>query len=389
MNPKRTHKNIWLLGLASLLNDISSEIIAPILPIIIKNLGGSGISIGLIGGVRDGLTHLLNLVFGILSDHHKKRNPFVFLGYLTSALFKGLFMFAQSWQHILLFVGLERIGKSIRTSPRDVIVAQSMPNAVGKSLGIISSFDNVGGTIGSIIIFLLLWLYKFDLNLLIILATSFSLLALIPLIFVTEPKPATITGDPVTWGPLPKAVKTFAIINSIFHFGGVNYMFLTLRVHDFSSIFSPIQNALLMYISFNAVHALCAAPFGILIDSLSRRICVIAGYLLYGLVMAGFCFAQTPPQFWFLFIAYGAALALTDTSQRAFAIELAPSSRQGTSIGMVYASIGIAQITGGTLCGFIWEYAAHEYIFMISVLAVAISTILLLFYKPTAKNLAQ
>jgi MFS family permease len=389
MNPKRTHKNIWLFGLSSLLNDISSEIIAPILPVIIKNLGGSGISIGLIGGVRDGLTHFLKLAFGVLSDHQNKRKPFVFLGYLTSAIFKGLFIFAQSWQHILLFVGLERIGKSIRTSPRDVIVAQSMPNAVGKSLGIIRSFDNIGATIGSIIIFLLLWLWKFDLKMIVILATSISLLALIPLIFVSEPKLIITTGQPVAWEALAREIKMFAIINSIFHLGGINYMFLTLRVHDFSAIFSPLHNALLMYISFNVMHALCAAPFGIIIDSLSPRICVIAGYLFYGIVMAGFWFAQTPPQFWFLFITYGAALALTDTSQRAFAIELAPARRQGTSIGMVYASMGMAQIIGSTLCGFIWEYLAHEYIFIISILTVTISTTMLLLYKPKAKNPAQ
>ena len=389
MKQKPVHKNIWLLGIASLLNDISSEIIAPILPVIIKSLGGRGVSIGVIGGVRDGLTHLLKFVFGALSDHQNRRKPFVFIGYFFSALFKGALVLAQSWQHILLFVGLERIGKSIRTSPRDVIAAQSMPNSIGKSLGIIRSFDNIGATIGSIIIFLMLWLYKFDLEYIVVLATSIAMLALIPLLFVQEPKPKTQELVSMSWGPLPRDLKKFAFINSLFHFGSISYMFLTLRVHDFSTIFAPIHNALLMYISFNVVHALCAAPFGIIIDFCSRKHCVIAGYIIYGLVMVGFLLAQTPPQFWLLFLTYGIALALTDTSQRAFALELAPINRQGTSIGMTYAGMGVAQIIGGTVCGITWEYLAHEYVFCISIFTTALSVILLIFYKPTLNNHAQ
>ncbi|MBM3887092.1 MFS transporter, partial [Candidatus Dependentiae bacterium] len=383
MNPKRTHKNIWLLGIASLLNDVSSEIIAPILPLIIKNIGGNGISIGLIGGIRDGLTHLLKLAFGMLSDHKNTRKPFIFTGYLISALFKGALILAQTWQHILLFVGLDRLGKSIRTSPRDVIVAQSTPHCVGTSLGIIRSFDNIGATIGSAIVFLLLWLYKLDLNVIVFLATSIALLALIPLAFVTEPTHDNASEKFPFSKTTPTTVKYFALINSIFHFGSINYMFLTLRVHDCTTIFSPVQNALLMYISFNLMHALCAAPFGKIIDVLKPRSCVIVGYILYGLVMGGFWYAQTPMEFWILFILYGATLALTDTSQRAFAIELAPARRQGTSIGMVYASMGIAQITGGIASGYIWEHMAHEHIFVISMCTAAISTLWLLLYKPT------
>jgi MFS family permease len=385
---KPIHKNVWLLGLVSLLNDISSEIIAPILPILIKNLGGSGVSIGLISGVRDGLTRLLKLVFGALSDHHNKRKPFVVAGYFISACFKGILLFAQSWHHILLFVGLERIGKGIRTSPRDVILAQSTPKSIAKSLGIVRSFDNIGASIGSIIIFLLLWLYKFDLKLIVALATGIALTALIPLFFVEEPKPQS-ADEPHEWGPLPATVKRFAFINSIFHFGAISYMFLTLRVHDFSSIFSPVQNALLMYTTFNLIHALCAAPLGTIIDALNQRVCVISGYILYGLVMMGFWLAKTPPQFWILFMAYGVALALTDTSQRAFAITLSPTRRQGTSVGMVYASMGIAQITGGALCGCIWEYGAHEYIFILSIAAATVSALLLTFFSAPSPARAQ
>lgn len=386
--PKKLPKNIWLLGLVSLLNDISSEIIAPILPLLIKNLGGTGISIGIIGGVRDGLTHLLKFVFGFLSDRYNKRKPFVFLGYLISALFKGALVLAQSWQHILLFIGLERVGKGVRTSPRDVIIAQSTPSSVAKSLGIVLSLDTIGAVIGSVLVFMLIWLYKLDLKTIVLLAAIIAIFALIPLAFVEEPAKNS-TDSTATWGPLPGIVRNFSVINSIFHLGSIGYMFLVLRVHDFSSVFSPVQNALLMYITFNLIHALCAAPFGVIIDMACKKKCVMTGYVLYGLTMAGFWLAKTPLQLWILFMIYGAALALTDTSQRAYAIELSPVRRQGTSIGMVYASMGITQITGGVLCGFIWEYTTHEYIFILSIATATISALLLWNMEAKANTPAQ
>lgn len=375
-----TPKNIWLLGLVSLLNDISSEIIAPMLPLLIKNFGGTGISIGLIGGTRDGLTHLIKFFFGILSDHHNKRKPYVFLGYAISAAFKGALILAQSWQHILLFISLERLGKGIRTSPRDVIVAQATPKSVAKSLGLIRSFDTIGATIGSVTIFLLTWLFKPDMKLLVILATCIAFTALIPLFFIEEPP--RISPEKAPWQPLPLETKQFAAINSIFHLGSISYMFLVLRVHDFSNVLAPFQNALLMYITFNIVHALCATPFGIIIDSLNKRICVLAGYILHGIVMFGFLLAQNPIHFWLLFMLYGAVLALTDTSQRSLALFLAPIRRQGSAVGMIYASMGIAQILGGCLIGCIWEYLAHEYIFFVSLSTTIVSTALLLFFNP-------
>lgn len=389
MPPKNPlQKNILLLGLVSLLNDISSEIIAPLLPFIIKNLGGSGIAIGIIGGAREGLTHILKLVFGLLSDRRNSRKPFVFIGYLVSALFKGALFFAQAWQHVFACVGLERIGKGIRTSARDVIIAQSTPTTIAKSLGLVRSFDNIGATIGALIVFGLIWLYKLDTQFIILIATGIALTALFPLFFVEEPRQANSLDAPA-WGPVPLEVKNFAIINSIFHLGSISYMFLTLRVHDFSGVFSPIQNTLIMYITFNIIHALCAAPFGMIIDHFNKKNCVLTGYIAHGIVMFGFLIAKTPIQFWVLFMAYGASLALTDISQRTLAINLAPARRQGTAIGVVYAAIGIAQIAGSSLCGLIWEYSAHEYIFLIGITTAGVSTLLLKFSSITLHNPAQ
>jgi MFS family permease len=225
-------------------------------------------------------------------------------------------------------------------------------------------------------------------NIIIIIATCIAITALIPLFFVEEPT-KNHTEDALIWGPIPTELKRFAFINSIFHLGSISYMFLTLRVHDFAGIFSPIQNALLMYITFNIIHAICATPFGSIIDCFNKKNCVLVGYLTHGLVMLGFLLAKTPVQFWMLFMAYGASLALTDISQRTLAINLAPVRRQGTAIGLVYAAIGISQIAGSTFCGFVWEYTAHEYIFFLGIVTTIVSTGLLFISSITIHSPAQ
>ena len=126
--------NIILLGIVSFLNDASSEMIIPILPLFIASLGGTGLIIGLIGGIRDSLPSLLKVVCGYWSDKTGKRKIFVFSGYLTSALFKLFLSFSTIWHHVLVFGGLERVGKGVRTAPRDAIIADSMPEKRGKGV---------------------------------------------------------------------------------------------------------------------------------------------------------------------------------------------------------------------------------------------------------------
>ena len=148
--------NIILLGIVSFLNDASSEMIMPILPLFITSLGGTALIIGLVGGIRDSISSLLKVVFGYWSDKTGKRKIFVFSGYLTSALFKLLLSFSTIWHHVLIFSGLERVGKGIRTAPRDAIIADSMPKKRGKGFGIHRSLDTAGAILGSVIAFLLI-----------------------------------------------------------------------------------------------------------------------------------------------------------------------------------------------------------------------------------------
>ena len=167
--------NVILLGIISFLNDMSSEMITPILPMFISSLGGTGLIIGLVGGVRDSISSLLKVFSGYLSDKTGRRKVFIFSGYLTSSIFKIVLALAQTWQQILIFIGLERIGKGIRTASIESIIADSMPNQRGKGFGIHRAFDTTGAIIGSCIVFFLFWYLNFEFRSIILIAAILAL----------------------------------------------------------------------------------------------------------------------------------------------------------------------------------------------------------------------
>ncbi len=176
--------NVVLLGLASLLNDLSSEMITPILPFFIKSLGGTGIVIGIIGGLRDSVANILKIFSGYLSDKTGKIKIFVQTGYLTSALFKVLISMSVSWQQLMIFSSLERTGKGLRDAPRDALLARYAKNQRGKIFGFHKTLDTCGAILGSITVFILFWIFKFEYKLIISIASVVAFLSLIPLYFV-------------------------------------------------------------------------------------------------------------------------------------------------------------------------------------------------------------
>ena len=165
-------RNIVLLGVVSFLNDISSEMIIPILPLFITSLGGAGLIVGLIGGLQDSISSILKVLSGYWSDRTGKRKIFVFGGYLASAVFKLLLACARIWQHILLFASFERVGKGLRTAPRDAIIADSMPEARGEGFGIHRAFDTLGAIVGGVAALILFWFLEFGFTSIILFAAD-------------------------------------------------------------------------------------------------------------------------------------------------------------------------------------------------------------------------
>lgn len=374
--------NIILLGMVSFLNDLSSEMIMPILPMFITALGGTGLVVGLIGGLRDSISSILNVLCGFWSDKTGKRKIFVFSGYLTSSIFKLFLAFSKIWQHILVFAGLERVGKGLRTAPRDAILADSMPKERGKGFGIHRALDTSGAIAGSIVVFLLFWFLGFDFKSIIFFAAIIAFLSLVPLHFVKEGKkePQDITLK-IGFKKLPKSLKLFILISGIFALANFSYMFFILRAQEFFIGKLSIGAPILLYILFNIFYAAFAIPFGALSDKIGRGKVIIFGYLLFSLTSLGFVFFNSLIAFIVLFALYGIVYAIIDGNQRAYVSDLSSQELRATALGTFHTTIGLIALPASLIAGFLWQNIAPNITFIYGSVVSIISVVLFIVFR--------
>ena len=353
---KSISANILLLGIVSFLNDLSSEMIMPILPMFITALGGTGLVIGLIGGLRDSISSILKVLCGYRSDKTGKRKIFVSFGYLISSIFKLFLAFSKTWQHILIFTGLERVGKGLRTAPRDAIIADSMPQKRGKGFGIHRTMDTLGAIGGSIVVFLLFWFLNFNFKTIIFIAAIIAFTSLIPLYFVKERKrKAQNINLKIGLKNLPRTLKLFILISSIFALANFSYMFFILRAQEFFTGKLSVGAPILLYVLFNIFYAVFAIPFGTLSDKIGREKVIVFGYLLFSLTSLGFAFANSLTAFVILFALYGMVYAIVDGNQRAFVSDLSSGELRATAIGAFHTITGLATLPASLIAGFLWQ----------------------------------
>jgi len=365
------YKNVLLLGLTSLLNDISSEMVLPVLPLLIERLGGTGIAIGIIGGLRESFADLLKAVFGYWSDRVGKRKEFVYAGYIATMVFKFFLYLATAWYQILIFIGLERIGKGLRTAPRDAIIVQSMPDRVGTGFGIHRACDTLGALIGSALAAYLVWKWHVGLSTIIFWAFIVALFAVIPLYWVKDEPvqqplvstPNQVPAEKPSLFVFTPQLIVFMAIASFFSLANVSYMFCMLHVSDAFSISHPVAMPMVLYAIFNTVYTIAAIPLGFLSDTIGRQRVIIAGYGLFAVTMFSFVVAYSLIGFVISFMLYGLALAAVKVSNKAYVADLSLPVFRSTALGTFEATTGIATIFAGLLIGVMWEYVGHVAVF--------------------------
>jgi len=351
---KDSKKNIFLLGLVSLLNDISSEIIQPILPLFITSLGGGSMVVGLIGGISDGLPSILKVFSGYWSDHMGQRKPLVVMGYGLSALSKLFLPFSTLWQHVFLLKTLERCGKGIRSAPRDAMISESADkNLRGRGFGLHRSMDTFGAVAGSLLAYLL-WQGGLDFRSIFLIAGIFAVLALAPFGLVKESFRRPQANLDLCLSGLSPELKKFIAVACLFAAGNISYMFFILRAQDFFSGAMSIGAPLLLYALFNLVYAILAFPVGAWSDRLGRKKVLTLGYGLFALVALGFAAASSWTWMVLLFMLYGLVFALVDGSERAFIADLSYASTRCTSLGIYHGAVGVSAIFSGLAAGFLW-----------------------------------
>lgn len=374
--------NVILLGVVSFLNDFSSEMIIPILPMFIKTLGGTGLVIGLVGGFRDSISSILKVLCGYLSDITGRRKIFVYSGYLTSSLFKLSLGLSKTCGYAAVFASAERIGKGLRTAARDAIIAESMATQRGKGFGIHRALDTSGAICGSIAVFLLFWFFNLGFNLIIFSASIIGFLSLIPLHFVKEhkrqPREAALGTGPKS---LPASLKLFILISIVFALGNFSYMFFVIRAQQFFASRLSVAGPILLYTLFNIFYAGFAVPLGAISDRIGRAKVIVFGYLLFALTSAGFAFISSLPAFIALFALYGVSRAALEANQRAYVADLSPDNTRATVLGTFHTGVGLAALPANLVAGFLWQSIAPEMVFIYGSMLSFVSIVLFIAFS--------
>jgi len=319
-------------------------------------LGGNGFIVGLVGGLRESISNFLKVLGGYWSDKFGKRKIFVFSGYSISAFFKFLLSFSTHWTHVLSFSSLERIGKGVRTAPRDALIAESMPKEKGKGFGIHRALDTGGAILGSILVILLFWQLNLNFNQIILIASLIAFISLFPFYWVKEiPSKKSLKSFKLAFKKLSFDLRMFILISTLFSLSNFTYMFFILRVQQLFSGKLSILLPLFLYLIFNIFYASFSIPSGILSDRIGRRKVIRTGYLLFSLVCLGFVFANSFLFFLLLFSFYGIVYALVNGNQRAYVSDLSSPNLKATSLGIFHTLNGIAMLCSSLIAGILWQ----------------------------------
>lgn len=350
-------RNVIVLGLVSLFTDISSEMLYPVIPLFLTTVLQAPMSaIGLIEGIAESTASLLKVVSGWLSDRLKHRRPFVVAGYALSALSKPLLALAGSWHLVLGSRIVDRIGKGIRTSPRDALIAASCDaGSRGKAFGLHRAMDTTGAVIGPLLALLLLSL-GLGYRTMFLLAFVPAALGVTVLMFIREaPRAVPAEGDsvlPDVKMRLSPDLLRFIMAYAVFAAGNSSDVFLLLRAKD---IGLSTNGVLLTYVFYNAVYAVAAAPAGWLSDKLSRTALLVGGLMVFALVYVGFALATETWMIWPLFALYGFYGAATEGVSKALVADLSPDAGRGTAMGIMHTVTGLFAFVASVAAGQLWS----------------------------------
>lgn len=352
------HRNVFSLGLVSFFTDVSSEMIYPLLPIFLTSVLGVGAAfIGLIEGIAETTASLLKLFSGWLSDRWNKRKSLVVFGYTLSTFARPLVAAATAGWHVLLVRFLDRIGKGVRTSPRDALIADScLEGERGRAFGFQRAMDHAGAVIGPLTASLLLTFITQRYRLIFWLAFIPGIVSLVFLILGVQEKksfmPIASQKVRLTLRPFDRRFKLFLGIVILFTLGNSSDAFLILKAKE---VGVPISLIPILWMVLHIVKSLSATPGGILSDHLGRRGVIIAGWLLYSGVYWAFAWADSSGMIWVLFAVYGLFYGLTEGGERALVADLVPPQLRGMAYGLYNFSIGIGALPASLLMGLLWE----------------------------------
>lgn len=384
--------NVLILGLVSFFTDFSSEMIYPLLPVFLTTTLGAGPAfLGIIEGVAESTASLLKLISGIMSDRIRDRKKLVFTGYGISSFVRPLIALATGPLAVLFIRFADRVGKGVRTSPRDALIADSVDPAIrGKAYGFHRSMDHAGAIVGPLTATLLLAWFVSDLRTVFWLSAIPGAITILLIIFkVREVGQRKVSSNGSFLKVFPRGrLRTYIVILFIFTLGNSSDTFLLLKAGELG--IKPVMIPLL-WAFFHVIKMFSSMPFGALSDRIGRRSIIIAGWCVYVLTYIGFAFATTGLHVWLLFTLYGLFYGLTEGVEKALLVDIAGKDERGSAFGWYNFAIGIGALPASLFFGIIWKTAGSmaAFAFGAGLAAVAAALLLLLVRTPPAMELGS
>jgi MFS family permease len=384
--------NVRNMGWVSFFNDVSSEMIYPLLPLFLTQVLGAGVLfVGLIEGIAESVSSFLKLFSGWFSDRFQRRKGIILFGYSLASITRPFMGLASSAFHILFLRFFDRVGKGLRTSPRDALLSQSCKEEErGKAFGFQRAMDHAGAMTGPLIASLLMVVLTKDLRVIFILSFIPALFCLLILYRgVTDIKgKQTLSSTPFKpqWKTWNRKFKLFLLIITLFTLGNSSDAFLLLRAKDLGIDIISIP---ILWFVHHLSKTIFSVPGGILSDQIGRRGVMILAWTVYGLVYLGFAFASKNYHIWLLFFIYGLYFGLAEGTERAWVADLVEESKRGTAYGVYHFFIGVATLPASLLMGLIWKTIGVQWAFSFGAVMALIAALLAMILMGNGKNKAS
>jgi MFS family permease len=370
---------VLLLSIVSLLTDISSDMVYPLVPLFLAGqLGAPAPVVGMIEGLAEATASLFKWLSGALSDRWGKRKLFCLAGYGLAAITKPMLALAGGWPLVLCARVLDRFGKGLRGSPRDALIADSTPPELrGRAFGFHRSADSIGAVCGPLLALVLLATLPGDYRAAFLIAFVPGLLSTLFILPVRDRAVPSADRRVFSFGAVRRAdpaLRRFLLITLVFALGNSSDMFLIMRARELGG---SGTTAVLLYAVYQAANVLCSFPAGVISDRLGRKTVLSAGFFLFAAIYLGVGLAGSVTVLWALFPLYGVYQALTDGVGKAFIVDLATEADRGAALGLQAAMTGVSTLPASLVAGFLWEKAGPPAAFLYGASTAALAGVLM------------
>lgn len=368
-------KNVILLSFVSFCNDVASDMIYPLLPLFITSLGGTPAALGVIEGFAETTASVLKLFSGYISDVLKKRKLLAFVGYFLSNALRPLYFFATNW-HTIFFVRLsDRIGKGIRTAPRDALIADSTDvTNRARAFSFHRTLDNFGALVGPLVSMAVLAVFSENIKMVFLISLVPGFFVIILMLFVKEQKNTALSEkgkhslslkELFVLKGFPKKFLFFLFSVFLFTLGNSSDAFLILRLKESGVSVTYIP---LLWGALNLIKSIGNYPMGVIADKTNKKHVIITGWLLYAVVYFLFGFVTSKVAVVSVFLLYGLYFSLTEGVERAFIADIVSEDKRGSAYGLYNFAIGISALPASIFFGFLWQKYSYTVAFTVGAL---------------------